>query len=201
MERHEILRVFPGKEEKVTDAVTVEVPLTLYVNEEEIVTLLASPSDLTELAIGFLFTSGLLNSFDEVKSTVVDRERWAVHLKLKNKKIDTRAAFKRMLTSGCGRGTLFYNAFDLIRRKKPRFPVTIDRNRIFSMMGDFQTRSSGFTQTGGVHSAALADRDNILMVREDIGRHNAIDKILGYALMNKLELKDKIVLSSGRGSS
>ncbi|MFH2138551.1 MAG: formate dehydrogenase accessory sulfurtransferase FdhD [Candidatus Omnitrophota bacterium] len=201
MEKFEIFKVFPDKEEKVMDSVTQEVPLTIFVNDQEMVTLLASPDDLEELAVGFLFTAGLINSFDQVEKTTVDTKRWCVYLHLKDKQVDLQLAFKRMFTSGCGRGTLFYNAADLMHRKKQRAGIAIDRNHVFSLMRDFQNRSDGFKETGGVHSAALAQGENILVIREDIGRHNALDKILGYALMNKIELNDKLVLSSGRVSS
>ncbi len=201
MEKFEIFRIFSDKEEKIVDIVAQEVPFTIYVNDKELVTLLASPADLVELAVGFLFTSGLILSFDEIKRATTDSQRWTVYLQLKDKKIDSYLIFKRMFTSGCGRGTLFYNAVDFIHRNKPRSRIAIDRNQVFRMMNDFQTRSSGFKETGGVHSAALADCKNILIIREDIGRHNAIDKILGYALMNHIDLKEKILLSSGRVSS
>ena len=68
-------------------------------------------------------------------------------------------------------------------------------------MADFQNRSIGFKETGGVHSAGLANTHQILVIREDIGRHNTIDKILGYSLANSIDLSDKIILSSGRVSS
>ncbi|MBL7071421.1 MAG: formate dehydrogenase accessory sulfurtransferase FdhD [Candidatus Omnitrophica bacterium] len=201
MEKYEILKIFPEKEEKILDAVTREIPLTVYVNDKEIVTLLASPIDLTELAVGFLFTSGFIFSYGDVRSATEDKERWTVHLRLKDGDIGLHMVFKRLFTSGCGKGTLFYNAVDLMHRNRRREGITIDRGRVFHMMQDFQARSAGFKETGGVHSAALADNKDILAVREDIGRHNAVDKILGYALINKIELKDKIILSSGRVSS
>jgi FdhD protein len=68
-------------------------------------------------------------------------------------------------------------------------------------MKAFHKRSLGYRETGGVHSAALAEKDNILIVREDIGRHNTVDKILGYAMLNSINLSDKVILISGRISS
>ena len=178
-----------------------EIPLTIYANDKEVVTLLASPNDLKELAVGFLFTSGLIMNLQEVESITADSQNWTVYLRLKNGDIDERLLFKRMFTSGCGAGTLFYKTADLAYRKIRRRGITIDRNKIFRLMKEFQRSSPGFKQTGGIHSAALADREGILAVKEDIGRHNAVDKIMGWALMDNIDLKDKIILSSGRVSS
>ena len=201
MEKCEIFKIFPNREEKIVDTVTEEIPLTIYVNEQELVTLLASSTDLAGLAVGFLFTSGLIKNFDEIKGVTTDSQRWTIYLQLKDKQIDSRLIFKRMFTSGCGRGTLFYNAVDIMHRSKRTSAVTIDRNSVFRLMKNLEVRSSGFKKTGGVHSAALADSENILIIKEDIGRHNTIDKIFGYALMNNIDLRNRIVLSSGRISS
>jgi len=201
VEKYEITRIYSGKEEKVVDLIAQEVPLTIYVNDKEIVTLLASPGELTELAVGFLFTSGFIKSFDQIEKITQDNQRWSVSVQLKDRQFDTDLGFKRMVTSGCGRGTLFYKAVGLIQRSKSTSKIAIHRDQVFRLMTDFQSRSIGFKQTGGVHSAALADGDNIIVVREDIGRHNAVDKVLGFSLMNNIALGDKIILSSGRVSS
>ena len=198
-----VTRVFPDKVEKVVDVIAQEVPLTIYVNEKEMVTLLASPDELTELAVGFMISSGFINSFDQIEMISQDSQRWTVSVALKDKQFDADSVFKRMYTSGCGRGILFYKAADLSQRGKSKLTSikTIHRDQVFGLMADFQSLSIGFKETGGVHSAALADSDHILVVREDIGRHNAIDKILGFSLINNIDLNDKIVLSSGRVSS
>ncbi|MFC1807461.1 formate dehydrogenase accessory sulfurtransferase FdhD [Candidatus Omnitrophota bacterium] len=201
MEKHEILKVYVDREETVDDPITQEIPLTLYVNNEELVTLLSSPTDLRELSVGFLLASGIIADFDKIENISIDRQNWSVYVELRDRKIDFQTAFKRMYTSGCGRGTLFYSAADIMHRNKKRLDLKVERKAIFAMMKDFQIRSDEFNQTGGVHSAALADTEKILIIREDIGRHNAIDKILGYGLINGIELGDKIVLSSGRVSS
>ncbi|MCG2712324.1 MAG: formate dehydrogenase accessory sulfurtransferase FdhD [Candidatus Omnitrophica bacterium] len=201
MEKIEIFKVSADKEEKVSDLVTEEVPVTVYVNGEELATLLASPSDLKELAVGFLFTSGMIKDFSQIKKITVDTQAWCVYVELLDKQVDLKLMFKRMYTSGCGRGTLFYHAVDVMHRKKQRKGINIQRDHIFNLMRDFQTRSNEFKETGGVHSAALAEGENILVVREDIGRHNALDKIIGYSLIKGIEFDDKIVLTSGRVSS
>ncbi len=201
MEKIEILKITSDKEEEISDVVSEEIPLTIYADDTEIVTLLASPSDISELAVGFMWTSGLITKFNDISGITIDDKNWAVYLKLRDTQIDSSLLFKRMWTSGCGRGTLFYNAIDIIPRKNCSEVITISRDTLFSIMKNFQHSSLEFKNTGGIHSAALADTKNILVIKEDIGRHNAIDKIIGYGLMNNIELKDKIILSSGRISS
>lgn len=200
MEEFEIVKLFAEKEEKITDVITEEIPFTIYVNDKELVTLLASPVDLKDLAAGFLLTAGLIKNYDEIKSVILDNQRWTIYLKL-TKNVDSQVISQRMYTSGCGRGTLFYNVADILHKNKQRENTCINRTKIFALMKEFQGQSKEFEQTGGVHSAALADSESILIVREDIGRHNAVDKILGCALKDNIDLKDKMILSSGRVSS
>ena len=179
MEKFEITRVYSDREEKLVDFVTEEVPLTIYVNDQEVVTILASPTDLTELAVGFVYTSGFITDFDQITKITQDTKRWTVSLQLRDGQFDSDQAFRRKNTSN----------------------IRIHRDQVYQLMAEFQNRSIGFKETGGVHSAGLADIHQILVIREDIGRHNTIDKILGYSLMNNCDLSDKMILSSGRISS
>ncbi|MFH1593828.1 MAG: formate dehydrogenase accessory sulfurtransferase FdhD [Candidatus Omnitrophota bacterium] len=201
MEELEVVKISPHKRVEALDPVSEEIPLTIYVNEEELVTLLASPENLTELAIGFIFTSGLIKDYSDIDGVIPDTKRRTVHIDLKDKEIDPGLISKRAFTSGCGRGALFYNTMDVAYKRRARPDITIDSSNILAMMKDFQLRSPEFRKTGGVHSAALADSANIITIIEDLGRHNAVDKIIGYALKNGIDLNHKIILSSGRLSS
>ena len=194
MEKCKILKVVTNKEERTTDIIAEEIQLTLYASGEEIITLLASPFDIEELAVGFFFTSDIINSFSEIKDIDVDRKRWAANIDLRSRKRDMHLFSRKIFTSSCRP-----NSIRRMRRKSGA--IKAKRGHIFSLMEDFQTRSSGFKETGCFHSAALADNNSIVAIREDIGRYNTIDKILGYALMNNIKMKNKIILSSGRLSS
>ncbi len=185
--------------EPAEDFVAVEVPLTLVINEEELVTLLCSPANLKELVTGFLFTSGLILKKEDIKKIILDEERWVANIGLV--KADTDLVFKRMYTSGCGKGTLFYNAFDRANRVKVNSDLKIDARKISLLMTNFQKKSKIYLQTGGVHSAALADGDGIIIFKEDIGRHNAIDKVIGQGLHEKVDFGNKVMITSGRISS
>ena len=199
IESVKVRRIREGNSESIDDDVAVEIPLTLVINEKELVTLLCSPSEIEDLVTGFLFTSGLIMKIEDIKGLVIDEQRWSVYLDLVQ--ADTGMVFKRLYTAGCGRGTLFYNAFDLISRQKIICDFKIKAQEINALMIAFQKQSEVYLKTGGVHSAALADKERILIFKEDIGRHNAIDKIIGQGLKSSIPFENKVIISSGRISS
>ena len=201
IEKVNIHRVTPDSKETAEDIIVREFPLTIIFNGQELVTLLCSPADLKYLALGFLFSEGLLESKEDIKRVVVDEGKGVVHVDTKNAEIaDADAVFKRLITPGCGRGASFYSAADTgLERIESKLTVTAAE--IFELMKNFQHRSLIFRTTGGVHSAALCDNHGILIFSEDIGRHNAIDKILGRCLDQNISTSQCIILTSGRVSS
>jgi FdhD protein len=197
----DILRIDRDKKANFQDIVTDEIPLTIYLEDKELVTLLCSPENLKELSLGFLYSAGLIHSMNDIEGIIISSQNWTSHVKLKNKDIDTEFIFKRLYTSGCGKGVFFYNAVDLMHRKVITKDSKISADKIVDLMRTFQGMAITFRKTGGVHSAALSDSQNIVAFKEDIGRHNAIDKVIGEALMKNLDMPELIVLTSGRISS
>lgn len=197
----DVLRIERTARKTIKDAVSEEVPLTLYINGEELLTLLCSPDNLKELSAGFLYSSGLIKSIKEIKNIAIDDQRWVSYVELNTKDVSPKLLFKRLYTSGCGRGTLFYNALDIMHRKKITSDFKLSSEKIIQLMHSFQKSSLVFKHTGGVHSAALSDGETMLVFKEDIGRHNALDKAIGEALVKGLNMKDLVVLTSGRVSS
>lgn len=196
----QVVKIRDNAKEITDDIVAEEIPLTITLADKELVTLLCMPSDLHDLVTGFLFTSGLIKRAEDLRKITINEEQWVAYVDLTRPDIDKDLVFKRLFTSGCGRGALFYNTADILNRVKIPSSFKISAAKINSLMRKFQEKSQGFLETGGVHSAALADEDNILVFREDIGRHNAIDKVIGKSL-EQGSFKDKILLSSGRVSS
>lgn len=187
---------------KEDDHVVVEYPFTIFIDDEEIITLLCTPKSLNYLAIGFLYSEGLIDSMDSIDKIEIDEEngRGYVYLNKRNKFYQDFQG-KRTITSGCGKGTVFYNIIDSFKSKKIEKNIEIETGKIKNFMKEFSRKSEIFLLTGGVHSCALYDKSGILLFEEDIGRHNALDKILGKALEEKIDLSDKIILTSGRISS
>ncbi len=203
IERFPIRRVTAEGNEDTEDVVTKELPLTIIVNNQELVTLLCSPSDLNYLAIGFLFSEGLLSHKDKLKKVIVDDRVGVVRVEIEEDKGSaSELLFKRIITSGCGRGASFYSAADAQGQiKRVESQLSISTLEIFARVKEFQQRSQIYRTTGGVHSAALCDTKNILVFSEDIGRHNAIDKIFGECILRDIPIDDHIIITSGRISS
>jgi len=162
---------------------------------------LCTPADLKDLKTGFLFTSGIINKAGDIREIIIDRERWISYTELVDKNNMEELVFKRLYTSGCGRGILFYNIADIANRVKIASDLRVPTERINILMADLQKKSEVYRLTGGTHSAALADADGIVLFREDIGRHNALDKVIGGGLSRGYSFEDKIIMTSGRISS
>jgi len=194
-----IVRITEEGKSQSEDTVVREFPLTIVLNNQELVTLLCSPQDLDYLAIGFLASEGLIKSPDEIKQITVNEQVGAVHVATK-KGFSGELRLKRLITSGCGRGTSFYSptAPEELRIESN---ISLPAAKVFTMVKEFQQRSQVFQATGGVHSAALADNQNIILFKEDIGRHNAIDKIFGECILKDIPTRDRIIITSGRISS
>jgi FdhD protein len=199
-ESFEIVKVLGSSVEHVTDVVAKEVPLTITVNNNELVTLQCSPGDLPDLVRGFLVTTGLVKTAAEICSLAVDETQWSALVEIAVTP-DKEWLFKRVYTSCCGKGALFYNMVDVAHKSKITSNWAVTGNQIRGLMQAFQNKSEIFRRTGGVHSAALGDGTDILAFREDIGRHNAIDKTIGAWLQQSALYENKLILTSGRVSS
>ena len=179
-----------------------EFPLTIMLNGDQLVTVLCSPGELEALAAGFLFSEGMIRSKDEITGLTLDSERGIVRIRTAgDKKADEKLFMKRVLTTGCGRGMAFYSYADLDRKKKVLSDLKVTPEEVFSLSRRFQTASELYKSTHGVHSAALCDTREVLVFAEDIGRHNAVDKVLGRCLLEGLAVADRILVTSGRISS
>ncbi len=197
----DILKIDKDKKENINDIVTDEVFMTIHLNERELLTLLCSPGNLKELSVGFLYSSGLIHSLSDIESIYINSKNMTSHITLKEKDIIDDVIFKRVYTSGCGRGMLFYNVLDLADKKRLNGNSKIRSEQIVKLMKTFEKKSTTYKKTGGVHSAALSSSENIQAFSEDIGRHNAIDKVIGEALYKNLNIEEMLVLTSGRISS
>jgi len=202
IERFPVLRLTEKGGSNIEDIVAREFPLTIVLNNQELVTLLCSPTNLKYLATGFLFSEGLLKSKDEIKNIVVDDRRGVVRVEAEEGgELGRDVLFKRLITSGCGRGASFYSAADVLSQTKVESQTELSLIEVFALVSEFQHRSQIYKATGGVHSAALCDTKSILVFSEDIGRHNAIDKIIGECILNDIATDDRIIITSGRISS
>lgn len=199
----EIKRFTAGKLEEIGDIIAVEVPLTIFVNDEQLLTLLCSPDKMEYLAIGFLLSEGFIGAKEDIGSIMLDKKTTTIRIRIKDvNKIEKETIFgSRVITSGCGKGMTFFDYKDFSQCRKIESKMIVAPEKILSLIVEFQKKSSVFKETGGVHSAALSDGREILLFAEDLGRHNALDKIFGEALEKGHDLSDKVVLTSGRLTS
>ena len=197
-----IVRIREKEREIKTDVVIREFALTIFLNNQELVTLLCTPDNLENLAVGFLFSEGILQNKEEIKKIILDKEKGLLWVETtEDKSFVKELRSKRLITSGCGRGSTFHNVVDSTQCRKAESRITISSQEILHLVNEMQQQSKLYKSTGGTHNAALCDSKNILLFREDIGRHNAIDKILGECVLKELRTDDKIMLTSGRVSS
>ncbi|MFC2031866.1 formate dehydrogenase accessory sulfurtransferase FdhD [Chloroflexota bacterium] len=202
MERLHINRITKGIRQDTEDSVIKEMPLTITLNNRELVTLLCSPHDLKYLAIGFLSSEGLIRTKEEIKQIVADERRGLVRVEtIEDKELASEFLFKRLVTSGCGGGASFYRVTDAQWQAKIESPLSLSATEILDLVKELHRRSQTFRTTGGVHSAALCNTKSILAFNEDIGRHNAIDKIFGECLLKDTPTDGQILMTSGRISS
>ena len=191
-----------GRQE-LLDQVVIEIPFTIILNNHELSTLLCSPDKLKELAIGHLVSESFISSKADLKSVDLNEKTNVIRIETNTPIEKDELDKKRIITSGCGRGQTFYNYQDFTGCK----PIISSGTDAFSvgtilkLMAEFQKKSVVFRETGGVHSAALGQGDKIVAFAEDIGRHNAVDKIVGEVILKGEETKDKFLLLSGRVSS
>lgn len=179
---------------KTSVSVPGEMALTIYVNAQELVTILCTPTKLTPLVLGFLYSEGMIKSVKDVASMRVCEEESLADVKLSTS--DYKSPTRRTLTSGCGRGVAFTS-----QAQKVSSNLVVTPTEVLSLMKQLQEQSELYRICGGVHTSALADIKNLLVVAEDIGRHNTLDRIQGECLLRGLTTKDRLLLSTGRLSS
>jgi len=203
-EKFPILKLTEIGSSSIEDIVAKEFPLTIILNNQELVTLLCSPANLRYLAVGFLFSEGLLKNKGEIKRIIVDGRRGVVRVEAeaeRKEELARDALFKRFIASGGGRGASFYSVAYAQGQGKVESKIEISALEVSALANKFQRRCQIYRATGGVHSAALCDTRNIIVFNEDIGRHNALDKIFGECILKNITTDDHIIITSGRVSS
>ncbi len=199
----EILKIKGGVNEYLKDDVIVEHPFTIFINDKELVTILCTPRDLKELTVGFLFSENYIDDINEIKAMDIGEGCKTINVIVKERTQTLRDKYRgrRTITSGCGKNTSFYNIVDSKTSMKITKRLPISPSSVVQLMGEFNKLSVLFKETGGVHSCGLGRVDGILFYAEDIGRHNALDKVLGSGHLSGLSFEDTLVLSTGRISS
>lgn len=175
--------------------VPAEMHITIFVNSQELVTIMCTPIKLNCLVIGFLYAEGIISDLSDVMSMRVCEEETTADVRLSNSEYQL-PILKKTLTSGCGGGSAFKN-----RGEKVDSDMVIKPDDALFLMKELLEHMDLYRLCGGVHASALADRRDLLIVAEDIGRHNTFYKIQGECLLRGISTKDRLLLSTGRVSS
>ena len=201
---NQVLRYENGVVQLVEDVIVTEFPITIILNDQEFATVVCSPENIKELVVGFLASEGIISCFEDIKELqVIHTTGKAIVTTHRVNKLNEMFHSKRYVTSCCGKSRQSFYFYNDARTVKPietkNNVLSIDD--CFRLMEMMQKSSTIFQDTGGVHNAALCDKNGIVVARTDIGRHNALDKIYGYCLKHSISLEDKVIAFSGRISS
>ena len=186
---------FSGEDwRRETTTVPREKPLTIFINGQETTTILCTPTLLTQLVLGFLYSERIITDIHEVASMRICQDEPIADVRLT--KTEYALPPRRTLTSGCGSVTSS-------KTQAPRVNsgLVVTPQEILSLMKQLYRGQNLFQQSGGIHCSALCNRERILVLAEDIGRHNTLDKIIGECLIKKLPTQDHLLLTTGRISS
>jgi FdhD protein len=197
-----IHRYQDGNWSRVEDRVTPERPLHIEINGKEFITLLCTPVQRKELTAGFLFSEGFVQTPEQIGRLDLREEEDRIDVELRGIDFNLEERIRRItLTSGCGRGTILCDVMDALNLDRVSGTTLFPPGQILDRMSELHHRSSTYLATGGTHSAAVTDGASLLAFAEDIGRHNAVDKVLGSCFLQGIPPGDKVVLASGRISS
>jgi FdhD protein len=204
VQKRTVLKFKNGQLESVEDKIVTEFPVTVKINEEEFVTMVCSPQYIEDMVIGYLASEGVIREYKDIKNIWVQEKEGYVHVTIdKLNPYFQNLQNKRYITSCCGasrQGFVFIN--DALTAKKMNdISVELSIKDCFQLMNNLQQSAATFQETGGVHNAAICDKNGFMLSRMDIGRHNALDKLYGYCLKHHISIRDKVVVFSGRISS
>jgi FdhD protein len=171
-----------------------ELELAIYVNRQALVTILCTPSKLNCLVIGYLYAEGIISGIGDVASMRVCEEESLVDVMLSNPEYQLPTV--RTIASGCSGGGVFKT-----QGQRVDSGLVVTPMEVLSLIKQFQKQMVLYRFTGGVHASALSDTKNLIVVAEDIGRHNTLNKIQGECLLRGLSTRDRLVLTTGRISS
>jgi len=175
-----------------------ERPVTLYLNDVEVATVQATPRDLEEMAVGFLVAEGLLGERSALSGVDVDQKRGLVYVTSEEHVPDDLVFRTRYVTSGCGKGVTFSSVGHARNLAPVTSDMTVSAEELYDLMGQLARAAEAYRDTGGMHAAGIGKDGVLLASFEDVGRHNAVDKVLGRAWLDGVDMEQAVVLSTGR---
>ena len=186
---------------KITTSVVIERPLTIFLNGQEIVTVMTVGDYPDMLAVGFLLNQNMLRVDDEIISIDFDDDLDVVIVRTKRETNFEQQLKKKTLTSGCAQGTVFGDLMEKFEKISIGSSAILKTTWLYALSQKINSTPSLYLKVGAIHGCVLCKEDQPLIYMEDVGRHNAIDKIAGYMFLNKISAKDKVFYTTGRLTS
>jgi FdhD protein len=185
---------------RIETSVTVERALTIFLNSQEIVTAMTINDYPEYLALGYLLNQNMLQPDDVVTGVDYDEELSVVVVRTERPTDYESKLKKKVQTSGCAQGTVFGDLMEVIDHAQ--LPAAELRTSwLYALTNEINTTPSLYLEAGAIHGCVLAERDRPLVYMEDVGRHNAVDKIAGWMFRNNVSAHDKIFYTTGRLTS
>jgi FdhD protein len=186
---------------RIETSVTVERPLTLYLNGQEIVTMMTILDRPEDLALGYLLNQGMLRRDDAVTGVEYDDDLQVVVVRTERRTDFEEKLKKKTLTSGCAQGTAFGDLLEDFSQARLPASATIHTSWLYRLLHRINTLPTLYLEAGAIHGCALCQEDRPLVYMEDVGRHNAVDKIAGWMFRAGCDPADKIFYTTGRLTS
>ena len=181
--------------------VVTEKPLTIYLNRQEIVTAMTLGDRPQQMAVGFLYNQNMLQNGDHITAIDYDEELSVVIVRTAHETNYEAKLQKKIRTSGCAQGTVFGDIMDRFDKIKLNPDMRISTRQLMHLSKAINTAPSLYLTAGAIHGCVLCTADKPLIYVEDIGRHNAVDKIAGYMFMDNIAPEDKLFYTTGRLTS
>ena len=185
----------------VETAVPVERPLTLFLNGQEIVTMMTVGDFPDYLALGFLLNQNMIGPDDEITAIEYDDDIDVVVVRTARETDYEDKLKKKTRTSGCAQGTVFGDVMEKFEQVALPADTVLKTSWIYALSKRINTTPSLYLEAGAIHGCVLCEADRPLVYMEDVGRHNAVDKIAGYMFRHGLGVADKILYTTGRLTS
>ena len=187
--------------ETINIDVVTEKPLTIYLNSQEIVTTMTLGDMPKELSVGYLLNQNMINKKDTIENIDYDEDLDVVIIRTKRKTNYEKKLSKKIRTSGCAIGTVYGDMMETFYDIKLNDRAKIKSSWMMKISKAITEIPSLYLKAGAIHGCALCLKDEVLAYVEDVGRHNAVDKIAGWMFLNNIEGKDKIFYTTGRLTS
>lgn len=188
-----------GRWEEERTSLIAEQPVTLSVNNEPWLTFMCTPIDLEALGVGFLFNENIIQTLEDIASVRVCPGDNNIDVWLNS---PVRKPDKWIRTSGCSGGeTSIDESSYSPGLTNPQNGIMLAPDRIGSLISQLLKSQDLYRKSGGVHTSALSDGEKIILIAEDIGRHNTLDKLAGRSLLERIKPAKRIILTTGRISS